>query len=146
MKIKLILFGETIVKPVAEIFSTYNQRIQHYYSFETLILKASNESEEGDLILKKVEPQSFLILLDEKGKEYTSAEFAAQLNKWLQAGGKQLNFVIGGAYGFSSKVYDRADAKVALSKMTMPHQLVRAVFAEQLYRACTILKNEKYHH
>jgi 23S rRNA (pseudouridine1915-N3)-methyltransferase len=146
MKIKLILFGETIVKPVAEIFSTYTQRIQHYYSFETLILKTSNASEEGDLLLKKVEPQSFLILLDEKGKDYTSTEFAAQFNKWLQAGGKQLNFVIGGAYGFSTKVYERADAKVALSKMTMPHQLVRAVFAEQLYRACTILKNEKYHH
>lgn len=146
MKIKLILFGETIVKPVAEIFSTYTQRIQHYYSFDTLILKASNASEEGDLLLKKIEPQSFLILLDEKGKEYTSAEFAAQLNKWLQVGGKQINFVIGGAYGFSTKVYERADAKVALSKMTMPHQLVRAVFAEQFYRACTILKNEKYHH
>lgn len=146
MKIRLIVFGETNVKPVAEIFSLYTERIQHYYSFETLTLKASNASDEGDWLLKKIESNSFLILLDEKGKEYTSAEFAAQLNKWLQTGRKQLNFVIGGAYGFSTKVYEKADAKVALSKMTMPHQLVRAVFAEQLYRACTILKNEKYHH
>ncbi|MBX2904029.1 MAG: 23S rRNA (pseudouridine(1915)-N(3))-methyltransferase RlmH [Chitinophagales bacterium] len=146
MKIRLIVFGETNVKPVAEILSTYSNRIQHYFPFETIVLKATNADEEGELLLKKIEPAALLILLDEAGKEYTSVHFAEQLNKWINSGGKQLTFVIGGAYGFSAKIYERANAKLSLSKMTMPHQLVRAVFAEQLYRACTILKNEKYHH
>lgn len=146
MKIRLILLGATQVKAVDEIFTDYQSRIKHYFTFETLVLKSGNVEEEGELLLKKITPSSFLILLDENGEEYNSNEFARQLNKWLQSGKKQIDFVIGGAYGFSKKIYERADAKVALSKMTMPHQLVRAVFAEQLYRACTILKNEKYHH
>jgi 23S rRNA (pseudouridine1915-N3)-methyltransferase len=146
MKIKLIVFGNTYVSPVAELFSMYSERIRHYYAFETIILKAGNLEEEGNALIKRMEPNSMLILLDEKGKEYTSVEFAHQLNKWLQSGNKQLIFAIGGAFGFSPQVYQRATTLIALSKMTMPHQLVRAVFAEQLYRACTILKNEKYHH
>ncbi|OJV27599.1 MAG: hypothetical protein BGO32_03215 [Bacteroidetes bacterium 37-13] len=146
MKIRLIVFGETNVKPVAELIADYSNRIKHYYSFEIVTLKATNAEEEGELLLKKMSATELLILLDEKGKEFNSIDFASQLNKLMLQGSKQINFVIGGAYGFSQKSYERANAKIALSKMTMPHQLVRAVFVEQLYRACTILKNEKYHH
>jgi len=101
---------------------------------------------EGELILKKLKAGDDVILLDEHGKEFRSVEFAAELEKKISRGGKDLVFVIGGAYGFSSEVYRRADGKLSLSKMTFSHQLVRTIFAEQLYRAFTIMKGEPYHH
>ena len=101
---------------------------------------------EGELILKSVASTDYLVLLDERGKEYTSVEFSAYIQKVMLSGSKQMTFVIGGPYGFSEAVYRRADAKVALSKLTFSHQMVRLFFVEQLYRAFTILKNEPYHH
>ncbi|MDX1426739.1 MAG: 23S rRNA (pseudouridine(1915)-N(3))-methyltransferase RlmH, partial [Salegentibacter mishustinae] len=100
----------------------------------------------GELILAKVQNSDFLVLLDENGKEFSSEKFSAYIQKRLNSGLKQLIFVIGGPYGFSEAVYQRADSKVALSQMTFSHQMVRLFFTEQLYRAFTILKNEPYHH
>lgn len=100
---------------------------------------------EGGLILSKLRPSDYVILLDENGSQYTSVEFSVQLQKLMNSG-KDLVFVIGGAYGFSPEVYSRADAKISLSKMTFSHQMVRTIFVEQLYRAFTIIKGESYHH
>lgn len=104
------------------------------------------KSREGELILKNLKPSDDVILLDERGKEYRSVEFAAELEKKMAGSGKDIVFVIGGAYGFSEAVYKRADGKISLSKMTFSHQLVRTIFAEQLYRAFTIMRGEPYHH
>ena len=101
---------------------------------------------EGELILAQTAPQDTVILLDEHGRMMRSLEFASWLQKQLAGGAGSLSFIIGGAYGFSEEVYKRANGKVSLSPMTFSHQMVRASFAEQLYRACTILKGEPYHH
>ena len=101
---------------------------------------------EGELILSYIEPSHHLILLDERGKEYTSIAFADELQKKMNSGIKQLTFVIGGPYGFSQAVYQRANSKLSLSKLTFSHQMIRLFFVEQLYRAFTILRNEPYHH
>ena len=104
------------------------------------------KTKEGELILSNIASSHHLILLDERGKEYTSVAFADELQKKMNAGIKQLTFVIGGPYGFSKEVYDRANGKLSLSKLTFSHQMIRLFFVEQLYRAFTILKNEPYHH
>ena len=101
---------------------------------------------EGELILKHLTPGDHLILLDEHGREFRSLEFADYVEHLLSMGGKNLVFVVGGAYGFSDAVYARAHSKISLSRMTFSHQMVRIIFAEQLYRAFTILKGEPYHH
>ena len=101
---------------------------------------------EGELILKSIKPSDDLILLDERGKEYTSLELAKVIQDKMTYAGKDIVYVIGGAYGFSDAVYRRADSKVSLSRMTFSHQMVRAIFAEQIYRAFTIIKGEPYHH
>ena len=101
---------------------------------------------EGMMILDALNPGDYLVLLDEKGKAYSSEKFAEQLQKWMNAGTRNIVFVIGGAYGFSPVVYDRANQKISLSDMTFSHQLVRLIFVEQLYRAFTILRGEPYHH
>ena len=108
--------------------------------------ESTQKGKEGELILKHVNPSDILVLLDEKGKSFTSEEFSEEIQKKLNTGMKQLIFVIGGPYGFSPEVYQRANQKIALSKMTFSHQMVRLFFTEQLYRAFTILKNEPYHH
>ena len=108
--------------------------------------EASQKEKEGELILKKVQTSDELVLLDEQGKQYSSVDFSDYLQKKMNAGLKQLIFVIGGPYGFSAEVYQRANGKISLSKMTFSHQMVRVFFVEQLYRAFTILKNEPYHH
>ena len=108
--------------------------------------KAQIKEKEGGLILKNIKPTDRVILLDEHGKEYRSVEFADEIRKMTLAGGKDIVFIIGGAYGFSEAVYARSDGKVSLSKMTFSHQMVRAIFTEQLYRAFTIIKGEPYHH
>ena len=108
--------------------------------------EAQQKRAEGEAILRLLQPSDHVVLMDERGREYTSEEWAAWMQKRMAAGSKRLVFVIGGPYGFSQEVYDRADGLVALSKMTFSHQIVRAIFAEQLYRALTIINNEPYHH
>ncbi len=156
MKIKLLAIGKTDDKQLKALIESYEQRLKHYIKFELEIIpdlkKAKHLSEneqkqrEGELILKRITAGDQLIVLDEKGHQFRSIEFSRFLQKKLNSGIKQLVFVIGGPYGFSEAVYQKAQGKVALSKMTFSHQMIRLFFAEQLYRAFTILKNEPYHH
>lgn len=139
MKITLISVGKTQDREVAGAIADYTSRISHYTGFETL---ETTDEKLGTLI----EKFDRVFLLDEKGKEYSSVEFSGFLTKQMNAGISSLAFVIGGPFGFSEEVRKVADGSMALSKMTFPHQLVRVIFLEQLYRAFTILKNEKYHH
>ncbi len=145
MKLQLITVGETFDKSVKLLTDDYAHRINRYYKFEMISVPASNQKEEGALLMKKFQTNQLVVLLDEKGAEYNSVEFAQKFNQWLNSG-KDICFVVGGAYGFAQPVYERADFQLSLSKMTFPHQLIRAFFTEQLFRACTILRNEKYHH
>jgi len=155
MKTELILVGKTNDKHFQAGIDDYAGRITHYLPFQIVTLpdlkQTKNLSEEqqkqkeGAMILDKITAADYVVLLDEKGKEMRSEEFAAWLDK-RQQGGRKLIFVIGGPYGFSPDVYARADEKISLSKMTFSHQMVRLIFTEQLYRACTILKGEPYHH
>ncbi|MDE6238238.1 MAG: 23S rRNA (pseudouridine(1915)-N(3))-methyltransferase RlmH, partial [Muribaculaceae bacterium] len=114
---------------------------------KTASLSVERQKEaEGEMIISKLLPGDHVILLDERGKEYSSMEFATFLEKQMVAGRKRLIFVVGGPYGFSRAVYDRADGKISLSKMTFNHEMVRLFFTEQVYRAMTILRGEPYHH
>ena len=156
MKIRLIVVGKTNANYLKTGESDYEERLKHYCKFEELIIpliknggKLSNKDlkiKEGKLILKNIDPMDQLVLLDEKGKSFSSADFSNFLNKKLLSSTKRLVFVIGGAFGFSEEVYKRADSKISLSKMTFSHQMIRLIFKEQLYRAFTILKGQKYHH
>lgn len=144
------------MKWVCEGLGVYTSRLKHYITFDLVeipelknvsaLSREQIKSREGELILKALKPSDEVILLDEHGREYRSVEFAAELEKKLSRGGRDIVYVIGGAYGFSDDVYARADGKLSLSKMTYSHQLVRTIFAEQLYRAFTIMKGEPYHH
>ena len=151
----MLLVGKTADKLYTEGIRDYADRISHYTPFSVKVIpeikNSKNLSEkqqkekEGELILKNIEDKAHVTLLDEHGKEYSSVEFASWLsNKQMTV--RNLVFVIGGPYGFSQAVYDRADEKISLSRMTFSHQMVRLVLAEQIYRACTIIKNEPYHH
>lgn len=156
MNIKLIAVGKTDNPALQQLISTYEKRLSYYINFELQLLsdiknsKSLSEEQqkikEGELILSYVEPSHHLILLDERGKEYTSIAFADELQKKMNTGIKQLTFVIGGPYGFSQAVYQRTNSKLSLSKLTFSHQMIRLFFVEQLYRAFTILRNEPYHH
>ena len=156
MTIKLLCIGKTDNRELKQLIEVYKKRLQFYNKFEIDIIpdlkktKSLDENQqkekEGELILAKVQNSDFLVLLDENGKEFSSEKFSAYIQKRSNSGLKQLIFVIGGPYGFSEAVYQRADSKVALSQMTFSHQMVRLFFTEQLYRAFTILKNEPYHH
>ncbi|HKL36893.1 MAG TPA: 23S rRNA (pseudouridine(1915)-N(3))-methyltransferase RlmH [Salegentibacter sp.] len=156
MTIKLLCIGKTDNRELKQLIEVYKKRLQFYNKFEIDIIpdlkktKSLDENQqkekEGELILAKVQNSDFLVLLDENGKEFSSEKFSAYIQKRLNSGLKQLIFVIGGPYGFSEAVYQRANSKVALSQMTFSHQMVRLFFTEQLYRAFTILKNEPYHH
>lgn len=155
MRVTLITVGKTVVPWVKEGLEDYASRLKHYIPFEIKEIpelkdtKALSESQikekEGALILKAA-GNSEIILLDEHGKQYRSIEFAEQLRHKLSHATKDISFVIGGAYGFSQEVYAAAGGKISLSPMTFNHQMVRTVFAEQLYRAFTIIKGEPYHH
>lgn len=155
MKTILILVGKTVNKHFIAGISDYAERIGHYMPFEIVTIpelrNTKNLSEEqqktaeGDLILKQIQPQDTVVLLDEHGMELRSIEYARWLTQKQQAA-RRLVFVIGGPYGFSEAVYGRANDKLSLSKMTFSHQMVRLIFTEQLYRACTIIKGEPYHH
>lgn len=155
MKAELILVGKTADKLYADSIEDYRKRIGHYMPFGIKVIpelknakslsEAQQKDKEGELILKTLEDKSFVVLLDEHGKEMRSIEFASWLENKQQTQ-RHITFIIGGPYGFSEAVYKRADYKMSLSKMTFSHQMVRLVFAEQLYRACTIIRNEPYHH
>ncbi|UNY97697.1 23S rRNA (pseudouridine(1915)-N(3))-methyltransferase RlmH [Zhouia spongiae] len=156
MNIKLIAVGKTDNIHLQQLISEYDKRLGFYIKFSLEIIpdikNAKNLSEdqqkerEGQLILKKIQPADRLILLDENGKNFSSEDFSGFIQKKLNSGIKQLIFAIGGPYGFSTEVYQKAQGKVSLSKMTFSHQMVRLFFVEQLYRAFTILRNEPYHH
>ena len=156
MKIKLIVVGKTNATYLIEGEKEYEKRLKHYCKLEEILIpdlkKGGRLSEmdlnkrEGDLILSKLDNSDYLILLDDKGKGFSSTEFAALIQQKMISSVKTLVFVVGGAFGFSDKVYQRANAKLSLSKMTFSHQMVRLIFKEQLYRAYSIIKGEKYHH
>jgi 23S rRNA (pseudouridine1915-N3)-methyltransferase len=156
MTIKLLGIGKTDDPALQDLSEVYVKRLQFYIRFEAEFLpdikktkhldEKQQKQKEGEQILSKLSTSDFVVLLDENGKQYSSEGFSDFLQKKMNSGLKQLVFVIGGPYGFSEAVYDRADAKISLSKMTFSHQMVRLFFTEQLYRAFTILKNEPYHH
>ncbi|WP_299536265.1 23S rRNA (pseudouridine(1915)-N(3))-methyltransferase RlmH [Ulvibacterium sp.] len=156
MKVKLLVVGKTDGKSLIQLISNYENRLKHYVKFElefiTDLKNVQNLSEsqqkekEGQAIIKKLSPSDVLVLLDERGKTYTSVEFSDFLQKKMNSGIKQLIFTVGGPYGFSEAVYQRAEGMISLSKMTFSHQMVRLFFIEQVYRAFTILRNEPYHH
>ena len=156
MNIELIVVGKTDMKEVEALVTMYTKRLNHYVRFAITTIadvrntKKLSEAElkrlEGEAILKLINESDHLMLLDEHGAELRSIEFADMLQRRMLSGTKRLVFVIGGPYGFSDAIYQRANSKLSLSKMTFSHQIVRAIFTEQLYRAFTILKNEPYHH
>ena len=155
MKINLILVGKTTDKLYIEGIEEYAKRLNHYISFPIKVIPelknnknmthAQQKDKEGELILKAIEDKSHVVLLDEHGKEMRSLELAS----WIEArkqDTKTLTFIIGGPYGFAKSIYDKANGKISLSKLTFSHQMVRLIFMEQIYRACTISNNEPYHH
>ncbi|MBK6481854.1 MAG: 23S rRNA (pseudouridine(1915)-N(3))-methyltransferase RlmH [Chitinophagaceae bacterium] len=153
MKIRLITISKEEINGLEIAFREYCNRINHYTSFEVVNLKpgksGSPEAQlkaEAEIVLKRIVPNDVLILLDEKGKSLSSVEFAAFLSGKINSSAKSILFVIGGAYGFDKTIYERSQQLISVSKMTLPHQLAKVVFAEQLYRAFTIIRNEKYHH
>ena len=156
MKITLLAVGKTDDSRIEQLTKMYVDRLGHYINFDLEILpdlkKTKNlsedqqKNEEGKLILNKLEKSDFVTVLDEKGKKYTSMQFAELINKRSVSGLKRLVFIIGGPYGFSPDVYSRANSKLSLSDMTFSHQMVRLFAIEQIYRAFTILRNEPYHH
>ena len=156
MKIALVWIGKTVAPYLVEAVNDYVKRVRFYTPFEVVEVPGlkntkalsveQQRDKEGELLLKTIEPTDVVVLLDDKGRQMTSVEFAAWIEKHKQASARRLVFVVGGAYGFSRAVYDRANALLSLSKMTYSHQMVRLVFVEQLYRAHTITAGEPYHH
>ena len=156
MNIRLLTIGKTDNKALQSLIEDYTKRLSFYIKFDLEIIpdiknvknlsEAQQKEKEGELILSKITPTDHLILLDENGKTFSSVGFSDFLQKKMNSGLKNLVFVIGGPYGFSDTMYQRANAKTSLSSMTFSHQMVRPFFMEQLYRGYTILKNEPYHH
>jgi len=156
MKIVLVVVGKTNDKYLIEGISDFQKRLKYYLNFEIVeipnIKNAKNFSEselmkkEGNLILKKIQNSDHLVLLDDKGKNFSEVKFSEKLQQWMLSGKKRVIFLVGGEYGFSQEVYSRGNETLSLSKMTFSHQMVRLFFVEQLYRGYTILNNEPYHH
>lgn len=156
MKIILLAIGKTDLSYFSEGIKEYEKRLAHYIPFEIQIipdikntkkLTAEQQKEkEGELIIKNIQSGDHVVLLDEKGKDFTSTQFASYIEKKSHVVSKRLIFIIGGPYGFSPSVYNKANEQITLSKMTFSHQMVRLIFVEQLYRAMTILNSEPYHH
>ena len=156
MKITLAVIGKTEVGFVRQGIDEYVKRLQHYVPFNIQYIgdvkstrnmsEAQQKTAEGKQLLGALETSDYVVLLDEHGTERTSMDYSQWLERRMASGSKQLVFVVGGPYGFSPEVYDRANEKISLSKMTFPHELVRLIFVEQLYRAFTILRHEPYHH
>lgn len=156
MDITLLTIGKTGISYISEGLEEYCKRLKRYLPYTIVELPDSrksgkiSESEqktaEGELILRNITDSDMVILLDERGKEYTSREFSTYLERLMGSGRKRVIFVVGGPYGFSQKVYDRADGLISLSKMTFNHEMVRLFFTEQIYRAVSILHGLPYHH
>jgi 23S rRNA (pseudouridine1915-N3)-methyltransferase len=156
MNIRLLAIGKTDRKELESLIADYQKRLSFYIKFDLEILpdiknvknlsESQQKEKEGELILSKLAATDQLVLLDEKGKSFTSVEFSEELQKKMNSGIKTLVLVIGGPYGFSDAVYARAASKISLSKMTFSHQMVRLFIVEQIYRAFTILRGEPYHH
>ena len=156
MRLALFQIGKTSLNYINKGVEEYSKRINNYMPFELITLPDERYTKsqsienlkikEGKTIISKIKKTDYVILLDEKGKQFNSKEFSGFINNKIQISKQQIIFIIGGAYGFSDETYKIADEKIALSKMTFPHQLIRLIFLEQLYRAFTILNNEPYHH
>lgn len=156
MKIKLLAIGKTDSEHLQQLIDGYIKRLGFYVSFEVKIIpdiknskslsEIQQKEKEATQLLKQVDSSDHIILLDENGKNHSSIGFSEFLQKKMNSGIKQLVFIIGGPYGFSPEIYQRANGKLSLSSMTFSHQMVRLFFIEQLYRGFTILKNEPYHH
>ena len=156
MKIELAVIGKTSIGYLKQGIDEYIKRLKHYVPFEIKyiddIKNTKNISEdqqkrtEGAKILSLLDKSDFVVLLDEHGKEYTSMQYSSYIQKRMLSGAKKVVFVIGGPYGFSQEVYDRANDKISFSKMTFNHEMIRLIFTEQLYRAYTITNHEPYHH
>lgn len=156
MEVSVISVGKISSEWINTGISMYESRISRYIKYSPVIVpdlknaktlsKENIKEDEGKLILNELSQSDFVVILDEKGKEFNSREFAEWIQKQMNTGMKRLIFVIGGPYGFSKKVYERANSKIALSKFTFTHELAKLVLTEQIYRAFTIFKNEPYHH
>lgn len=156
MKIELAVIGKTSIGYLKQGIDEYIKRLKHYVPFEIKyiddIKNTKNISEdqqkrtEGAKILSLLDKSDFVVLLDEHGKEYTSMQYSSYIQKRMLSGSKKVVFVIGGPYGFSQEVHDRANDKISFSKMTFNHEMIRLIFTEQLYRAYTIINHEPYHH
>ena len=156
MNIELIVVGKTDSKEVNALVDMYTKRINFYNKFNITYIpdirnsknlsEAQQKSAEGEAILRLLDDSDRVVLLDEKGSEFRSIEYAEWLQKRMNSGVKRLVFIIGGPYGFSPEVYSRSNEKISLSKMTFSHQIIRAIFTEQLYRAFSIINNSPYHH
>ncbi len=156
MNIKILTIGKTDNKALQSLIDDYTKRLSFYIKFDLEIIpdiknvknlsESQQQEKEGELILSKLTPTDQLILLDENGTTFTSVGFSNYMQKKMNSGLKTLVFVIGGPYGFSDEVYQKAQGKISLSRMTFSHQMVRLFFIEQLYRGFTILRNEPYHH
>lgn len=156
MKIRLIAIAPTDAIYLREGINTYIERLKHYVNFEYtelpgikkagVMIKDELKNREGEELLKQINTSSVVILLDDKGKEFTSLAFSKFIQQQLNSGVKTIVFFVGGALGFSDAIYKRANYKLSLSQMTFSHQMVRLFFVEQLYRAFTIIKGESYHH
>ncbi len=156
MRITLLLIGATDKKYLIEGIEDYQKRLIHYLPFEIRVIADiknnrhlsvdQQKDREGKALLDQISPGDELVLLDSEGAEFSSPGLANWIEKRMLAGSRQVTFVVGGPYGFSEAVYKRADSRMSLSRLTFPHQLVRLLFVEQLYRAMTIIKGEPYHH
>jgi len=156
MQITILAIGKTDKSELEELISVYEKRLKHYVKFQLEIIpdiknrknlsETQQKEKEGELILAQLQPTDTLILLDEKGKQYTSMDFAQFLQKQMNSGIKNLVLVIGGPYGFSDAVSTKCSSKISLSKMTFSHQMIRLFIVEQIYRGFSILRNEPYHH
>ncbi len=156
MKIVFLTIGKTINKHLIELQNDYQDRLKRYIPFDYVsipelkntrnLTESEQKEKEADLLLKAFEPTDEIILLDENGKHFSSVDFSEFASKKLLGNQKRMVFVVGGPYGFSQRVYSRANGMLSLSKMTFSHQMVRLIFAEQLYRAFTIMRGEPYHH
>ena len=155
MRINLICIGKTDDKEISSLIKYYQNRLPKHWNFEIMeipdVKNAKNLSpellkkEEGKLFLNLSENSDYIVLLDEKGKQFTSREFASKIDNWMNSSIKKVSFFIGGAYGFSEEIYQRANEKISLSKMTFTHQMIRLFFVEQIYRADQILQGKPYH-
>lgn len=156
MKFIFILTGKTNQQVFDKIIAEYLGRLKHYINYEMIVIPevknaknisiAEQKEREADSIIKHIDNQDDVILLDEKGKQFSSVKFAEFIDKKCMSTYKRIVFVVGGPFGFSNRIYERANGLISMSAMTFSHQMIRLIFFEQLYRAMTIIKGEKYHH